>query len=351
MKTYTKYTEITVEEAFELLAKNKGPIEGFEFSDLGKVWDKGMLAGAALGTPFAFLAMEDGILRMKRCRRVEEINPREVPECVTPFPEDMPWLAYVPLADCEKIDSRQYYLNCDDGWNICHCSSPKVAFPNDLEGNPHRWAIDVRTDFAKEHFPEIVACYEDEPFMRPEPRYGYTDDGKEIVAAEGWYILPEGEVVQEGDEAWGSFKKWGIAARYQDFGKPAGVTTTTIRAFARRKSPIAEGHNPDGLTVEQVGTKDGCKLLPKSFAGKKIDKSLVELWDDGWTAFPFRDVSPARSKLTYRTKADFRDVLKEPEDEFEEWIKRIEEKNCQIGREMAREAYELGRKSASNGQY
>ncbi len=187
-----------------------------------------------------------------------------------------------------------------------------------------------------------------EVFMRrDEVRYGYTDDGKEIVAPEGWEIVPEGELIKEGDEAWGGMQAWGIPACRQDFGEPAGVFMG-IRAYARRKSPIAEGHNPDGLTEEQVGTKEGWKLLPESFAGKKIDKSLVELWakgDEKWSGYPSA-YQEAYCDNTYRTKADLRDVLKEPEDEFEEWINRIEERN----REMAREAYELGRRSASSSQ-
>ncbi len=70
-------------------------------------------------------------------------------------------------------------------------------------------------------------------------------------------------------------------------------------------SPIAPGHNPDKLTEEQVGVKDGWRLLEweeiKSISVESKKKGL-EFWGIMSLTWKRPDGGPANNDSTYRTR-------------------------------------------------
>lgn len=73
---------------------------------------------------------------------------------------------------------------------------------------------------------------------------------------------------------------------------------------------IAKGHNPDKLTEEQVGVKDGWRLLEKDeIVPGGLMTSHIEAWGiwDGWLRCAFG----ANQTATYRTKLSKQDLAKE----------------------------------------
>ena len=114
---------------------------------------------------------------------LEEVDPRDVPEGVAPLPE--PWLAflYEPIL-VEGAGKSPYWNHYEGEWKKEHtCEKRSFGFVH---------AIDVRTDFAKEHYPEIVDCYRDEPFMQPEPQVDQENQSQK-----------QGSICDEFDEWWG----------------------------------------------------------------------------------------------------------------------------------------------------
>jgi len=92
---------------------------------------------------------------------------------------------------------------------------------------------------------------------KPTPRYGLTYDGKPFPVGDGYELVPEGQMIQDGDEfkwamkgetQWHSvtFAYWGRLACSSPFG-----TTIYYRAFRRRKPKPTPKHfwlvwNPNG---------------------------------------------------------------------------------------------------------
>ena len=62
-------------------------------------------------------------------------------------------------------------------------------------------------------------------------------------------------------------------------------------------SPIAIGHNPDKLTEEQVGVKDGWRLLDEDELCER-QKRCCEMWGSGW----FEGYGGWHGDRTYRTR-------------------------------------------------
>lgn len=161
MKKYTIYTPVTPREALLALAENDGqPIHGFAFRSGNEKWKHELLVGYD-GVARSFASLIDARYTGRtECARAEEVNPRAVPEEVTPLPESKPWLAYVPkvLIDRCPCDFTGVYTDYTRGeWDNCH------GFLH-LKGGNHL-AIDVRTAEAKEHFQQIVEAmeYTEEP--------------------------------------------------------------------------------------------------------------------------------------------------------------------------------------------
>lgn len=109
------------------------------------------------------------------CAEVSARFPRDVPEGVTPLPEDKPFLAYVgtggpALAKMVGGDRREPSL-----WAL-----EDARVWRNYEGKGKRgeeefvhYALDVSTAWAAENFPDIVEAMEYEPTMqRAAPEYG-----------------------------------------------------------------------------------------------------------------------------------------------------------------------------------
>lgn len=157
MKTYRKYTEITPREALLALAENDGkPVDGFALADPDSDYAPQKLMGVTSREP----RFEGEDCYFRKCARVEEVNPRDVPEGCTPFPGHMPWLAYVPM-ELRKdfpINPAIYYISRshDDCW----CNDEGDGWDMEADASLHHYAIDVRTGFAAKEYPQIVEAME-----------------------------------------------------------------------------------------------------------------------------------------------------------------------------------------------
>jgi len=140
-ETIETYTKITIEEAAQLQR------DGWKNFVLGHIgWGIYNLdAIAHCGCPNPFYSDESNSW-YPQCAKVTELDP-----CVAPdgCPELEPWMAYVgtePLNWIVPVGEWQkglYGVNWEAGWQDNHGGCNKV----------HR-AIDVRTAWAQEHFPE-----------------------------------------------------------------------------------------------------------------------------------------------------------------------------------------------------
>ena len=111
------------------------------------------------------------------------------------------------------------------------------------------------------------------------------------------------------------------------------------------EEPIAEGHNPAKLTVEQVGELG--RLISKDEQAKSVspDKSLVQYWRGGWQDAEQGD--PFSVTDTYRTQKPVGYFLPAV-DPFNAWFRgmRIDPNGY---KETYREAYELGQANPKKG--
>ncbi|MEO0793511.1 MAG: dATP/dGTP diphosphohydrolase domain-containing protein [Verrucomicrobiota bacterium] len=149
-----------------------------------------------------------------------------------------------------------------------------------------------------------VTTYAQYLFEHP---YGYDAEGKKIEPPEGYEIVPEGEEMSgpEGHFLFYSSGGWDDMLRCENW--VAEVTYKEfpgIHAYARKVSPIAKGHNPDKLAVEQVGVSDGWRLWTKAeidFIKKPTKWHAAEVFisrEERWGrfyGFTFREAE------TYRT--------------------------------------------------
>ena len=233
MKTYKKYTKITVDDALLALAAGDGkPLEGFVFSDVGNEPCEftGSLAGVTLGVEYNF---SDGDNNWKYCHKVKEVNPRAVPAGVTPLPDDEPQLFYMkgPLPNEKTSRIKGLWILSSRGWESGYGEL------NGLSGA--HYAIDVTSDYAAEHFPEIVEAveYVEEPAPSA---YGYHTDGWKICPPADWEIVPEGEKMSGAcsgfmlyqDDEWKPIDLWsqGDCDGELDIAK----VQNGVRAYARR---------------------------------------------------------------------------------------------------------------------
>jgi hypothetical protein len=115
-----------------------------------------------------------------------ERYPNEVPEGVTPLPE--PWLAYIgvgPLPEEKRAFSRL--------WRLSQSSFEWI--PNNYGDSYSHYAVDVRSDYAKKHWPELVAAMEyrePSPIAQGHNPHGLTEE--QVGVAEGWRLLTEEEM-------------------------------------------------------------------------------------------------------------------------------------------------------------
>ena len=147
-ETIKTYTEITVEEAGEMLRDNGWkPVEGLYLKREGN-WQPRILEGICLreGSLQPFQSMFNH--NFMHCAKVTEIDPCKAPDGC---PELEPWMAYVGLL-CDQTRTGiplQYPFHANEplsfDWDTVCRGGCNDAWP---------CCIDVRTEWAQEHFPD-----------------------------------------------------------------------------------------------------------------------------------------------------------------------------------------------------
>ena len=152
-ETIKTYEEITPLDALKLLVENEGrPVKGLAFKDSGDMewrWELN-LEGVAVRSECPFLTFHDVF---EQCAAVtREVDPCSVPEGVPPLE---PWLAYVGKAgEVPPLDT----LRLRSGGTGYHCNfANRWSGGSGYDGNGtmgQHYAVDVRTKWAQENFPE-----------------------------------------------------------------------------------------------------------------------------------------------------------------------------------------------------
>ena len=145
-ETIKTFTEITVEEAGEMLRDNGWkPVEGLTVNT-GGAWHKTeWLDGLDLieGNTHPFIAHYDA---WAKCAKVTELDPCKAPDGC---PELEPWMAYVGKGDSSLMKKGGFKANysghSNGGWSDFNCAGSSAFL---------HYAIDVRTAWAQEHYPE-----------------------------------------------------------------------------------------------------------------------------------------------------------------------------------------------------
>lgn len=145
-ETIKTYTKITVEEAGEMLRDNGWkPVSGLAFLESNKKWNLNSLTGIKAIGECPFLSTLGA--SYKHCAKVTEIDPCKTPEGC---PELEPWMAYVgDMWEGKEVGRNEpsIYWIYSGKWesDTRHCGL----------GQDRPYAIDVRTEWAQEHFPEF----------------------------------------------------------------------------------------------------------------------------------------------------------------------------------------------------
>jgi hypothetical protein len=146
----TTYTEITPLEGLQLLVDNGGkPVKGLAFKDLNiDLWTFGILAGIRVqSNRLPFITSRS--CGFKNCAKVSELDPCNAPEGCAPLE---PHMAYVGTK--EKISRNwrggvfQFPMVPKAGQCAEWVSAAWIGLPD------RHYAIDVRTAWAQEHYPE-----------------------------------------------------------------------------------------------------------------------------------------------------------------------------------------------------
>ena len=212
-----RYEPMAIAEAVRLLADNNcEPVEGLAFCDHYDQpdWIESALIGYNPNSDCSFISEA---MDASQCARITAEDPRKVPEGVPELPE--PWLAYIGT-ECklpifhDEIPDSPYWAFFSPG--ISSKWIPQVS--GNVKAPGLFYAIDVRTAFAREHFPEYVEAL-GYPMEEPKPdRIQLTDTQLLDKLAETEYTLPDGRqfwevftdrgdpqmTVREAIEAWGA---------------------------------------------------------------------------------------------------------------------------------------------------
>ncbi len=153
-ETIKTYQEITPLDGLKLLVENDGkPVDGLAYTlDDKKTWEEECTLEGYDGCYFNFRsAGAEMNMLPENCAKVTEIDPCNNYGC----PKLEPWMAYV--GEGRELTGKPYnapllaLLNsnsADPSWHDCFAIGS-------FEENPSiPYAIDVRTEWAQEHFPE-----------------------------------------------------------------------------------------------------------------------------------------------------------------------------------------------------
>ena len=142
-ETIKTYTEITVEQAEELLRDNNWePVGGLSFWNDSNHRQEGMLHGIDLTANTKFRTLYSPYTN---CATVTELDPCQAPDGRQ---ELEPWQAYVGLGSDDL--AGKFGHGHDTYWDNC---GAWIASAGGFDDKCH-YVIDVRTDWAKENFPE-----------------------------------------------------------------------------------------------------------------------------------------------------------------------------------------------------
>lgn len=138
----TTYTEITPLEGLQLLVDNYGkPVKSLAFKDAMAGWTRKDLIGVTVDVYCSFRTSQSE--SYSQCAKVTEIDP-----CNAPFSyaELEPWMAYVGKApNADRILGLEYFIAYSNGrWGGGYAGDSPTKY----------YAIDVRTAWAQEHYPE-----------------------------------------------------------------------------------------------------------------------------------------------------------------------------------------------------
>ena len=148
-ETIKTYTEITPLDGLKLLVENDGEqVDGLAFwNTFREKWQHNKLAGCNPTNSAAAFTSQWG-WSYSKCAKVKEIDPCKSPDGC---PELEPWMAYVgtePEEICNNpmTEGWPYWIkwNDENNWDY--------GVDGSHDGKHH--AIDVRTEWSKEHFPE-----------------------------------------------------------------------------------------------------------------------------------------------------------------------------------------------------
>lgn len=206
IEVVTEHVEATIADALQALLDNGGkPVMGWEFSSHHTL-DAfgGTLSGAVVGAPFPFYARSGHaftccttafrpVTRVRIKEEVKQINTREVPDGVTPLPEDEPWLAYVGKGIGKASGGQEpwCYTNTGDsiysGWDN---ASGRGYYP--LLNEDWHYAIDVRHSEAQERFPDVCKAHGYvEPMPEPKFKEPLTAETVEQAFSKYWQVGSE----------------------------------------------------------------------------------------------------------------------------------------------------------------
>jgi hypothetical protein len=160
MKTVKSFRELSVNEALDIPLRalqttvmtflNKESSSSYIGSYTGKL----LSVSAKVGSPYPFRA--DNGVSYERVLVRQERYPNQTPEGVRALPHD--FLAYISASELKCAVKYQYWAYwCGHGWG------PGATG----DGHLDHYAIDVRTDFAKVNYPELVEAMEYECVAKP----------------------------------------------------------------------------------------------------------------------------------------------------------------------------------------
>lgn len=150
-ETIKTYTEITPLDGLKMLVENEGlPVVKVAMRDeLNEKWTEMDLLGVKVGNttvqPF------QNVKSWKQCAKVTEIDPNKSPHGC---PELEPWMAYVGMGALSPIIPPSATLENGDNPYFCVHKGDEHFYETDGSFDKCHHFIDVRTEWAQEHFPE-----------------------------------------------------------------------------------------------------------------------------------------------------------------------------------------------------
>ena len=136
-----------------LVENDSNPVEGLAYTlDDKKTWEEGCTLEGYDGSYFKFRSARAAInMRPENCAKVTELDPNKSPHGC---PELEPWMAYVGMGALSPIIPPSATLENGDNPYFCSHKGYGHFYETDGSFDTCHHFIDVRTEWAQEHFPE-----------------------------------------------------------------------------------------------------------------------------------------------------------------------------------------------------